>query len=260
MWGGRINRLDLVARFAVSPNQATADLKRFDELHPGALRYDTRAKTYCSGPGLAPPDVSAAQMLLRELRLMAEGVLAPEHGVLAPPPPAELAEPPLRLVPPAILAAVVAAARDGRVLSAVYQSFSAPEPRRRRLEPHALVFDGFRWHARARDTEEDRFRDFVLGRLSAPKLEGPARESGSETDRGWHTRVELEITPHPSLAPHQKAAIAADYGMEAERLILRPRLAVAYYVKRRLGLTEGHSDRAPYDQHIVLRSEQIIGI
>jgi hypothetical protein len=125
-WEGRINRLDLVARFGVSPNQATADLKRFEDLHPGSLRYDTRAKTYRSGAGLAPPDPPAAQSLLRELRLMAEGVLAPEDGVLAVPPPAELAEPPLRPVAPAILAAVVTAIREARALSALYQSFSAP--------------------------------------------------------------------------------------------------------------------------------------
>ena len=98
-WEGRINRLDLVARFGVSPNQATADLRRFDKLHPGALRYDTRAKTYRAGSGLTPPDAPAAQALLRELRLMAEGVLEPDEGALAFAPSAELAEPPLRPVP-----------------------------------------------------------------------------------------------------------------------------------------------------------------
>jgi hypothetical protein len=256
-WEGRINRLDLVARFGVSPNQATADLKRFGELHPGALLYDTRAKTYRSGPGLAPPDPAAAQALLRELRLMAEGVLEPEEGMLALPPAAELAEPPLRPVPPTVLATVIAAIRETRVLSAVYQSFSAPEPRRRRLEPHALVFDGFRWHARARDVEEDRFRDFVLGRLSQAELAGPAATSPS-ADGDWNTRVELEITPHPGLAPHQREAIAADYGMVGERLVLTPRIAVAWYVKRRLGLTEGHRDRPAVDQHIVLASEWVM--
>lgn len=134
-------------------------------------------------------------------------------------------------------------------------SFSAPEPRRRRLEPHALVFDGFRWHARARDVEEDRFRDFVLGRLSQPVLAEPAA-SGPSADREWNTYVELEITPHPGLAPHQRDAIAADYGMVGGRLMLTPRLAVVWYVKRRLGLTERHQDRPAADQHIVLASER----
>lgn len=255
-WEGRINRADLVERFGVSPNQATADLKRFETLHPGALRYDTRAKTYRAGRGLPPADMAAAMDLLRELRLIAEGMLPAAGSLLASPPPAEAAEPPLRAVPPAVLAAVLGSIRERRILECVYQSFSAPEPRLRRLEPHALVFDGFRWHARARDADEDRFRDFVLGRLSRAALAGSAT-SGSADDPEWNARTELEIAPHPDLARHQRAAIAADYGMIDERLVLTPRVAVAYYVKRRLGLTEGHQARSSADQHIVLVSERL---
>jgi hypothetical protein len=70
--------------------------------------------------------------------------------------------------------------------------------------------------------------------------------------------VELEIGPHPKLAPYQKRAIASDYGMVGERLILRPRAAVLYYVRRRLGLVEGHEQRPPNDQQIVLLSERMI--
>jgi predicted DNA-binding transcriptional regulator YafY len=256
-WEGRINRLDLVARFGVSPNQATADLKRFEALHPGALRYDTRAKTYRAGPGAAPPDASAAALLLRELRLIAEGVLGTEDGALAVPPPAELAEPPLRPVAPGTLSVVLAAIRESRALHGLYQSFSAPEPRRRTLEPHALVFDGFRWHARARDVEADRFRDFVLGRLSDARL-GDVAKLSPDGDHDWTARVEIEIAPHPDLAPHQRTAIAVDYGMIGERLTLTPRLAVCDYVKRRLGLTEGHQTRPARDQHIVLVSERTL--
>jgi hypothetical protein len=255
-WEGRINRLDLVARFGVSPNQASADLKRFEALHPDALRYDTRAKTYRAGPGVPSPDVAAAGGLLRELRLIAEGVLPADDGTLAHPPAAEIAEPPPRPVSPAVLAVVIAAIREGRAMGAGYQSFSSPTPRRRKLEPHALVFDGFRWHVRARDAESGAFRDFVLGRLSEAALSGRASAAPAD-DAEWRRRAVLEIAPHPGLSPHQRAAIAADYGMTDDRLILRPRLAVSDYVKRRLGLTEGHHLRRPEDQHIVLVSERI---
>jgi len=254
-WEGRINRADLVGRFGVSPNQATADLKRFEALHPDALRYDQRAKTYRAGPGVARPAAPEALALLRELRLIAEGVLAPPESTLASPPAADVAEPPARPVPSDVLSAVIEAIRDRRVLEATYQSFSAPTPSRRSLAPHALVFDGFRWHARARDLVQDRFRDFVLGRLSDPSMAGPA--AAARDDREWNTRTELEIAPHPGLAPHQRAAIEADYGMTGGRLRLHPRAAVTYYVKRRLGLTEGHMDRQPTDQHVVLVSERL---
>lgn len=258
-WEGRINRLDLVRRFGVSPGQATADLKRFAEFNPDALVYDAKAKTYRAGPGLAPPSAPAAEALLRELRLIAEGVLAADDGALAWPPAAEVAEPPLRPVPAPVLAAVIAAIGAGAALEATYQSFSSPRPSRRRLEPHALVFDGFRWHVRARDVGEDRFRDFVLGRLSDAVICGPATR-GADGDAEWNIRVTLEIAPHPGLAAHQRSAIAADYGMTDGRLILRPRAAVAWYVKRRLGLVAGHARRAAEEQHIVLVSESAEGI
>lgn len=250
-WEGRINRADLVARFGVSPNQATADLKRFADLNPGALVYDTRAKMYVAGRTWARPDATDAALLLRDLRLVAEGVLPPGETVLASPPALALAEPPIRAAPPDVLAAVLSAIRDRRALSAVYQSFSTPESRRRRLEPHALVFDGFRWHARARDVEEDRFKDFVLGRLSEPADAGNATVAASE-DVAWQTMVTLDIRPHPGLSPTQRAAVEADYGMTGGRVLLTCREAVVYYAKRRLGLTPGHELRNPADQHVIL--------
>ena len=206
-WEGRINRQDLVARFGVSPNQATADLKRFEALNPGALVYDPRAKTYRAGEGLTPLGLDAARDLLRELRLIAEGVMPGDGGVLAFPPPVDPAEPAARPVVATVLRAVVAAVRENRALGAVYQSFSSPAPRRRRLEPHALVFDGFRWHVRARDQDDGAFKDFVLGRLTEAEDAGAAMGSGGG-DAAWHTFVTLEVRPHPGLSASQRSAIA----------------------------------------------------
>lgn len=254
-WERRINRSDLVARFGISPNQATADIRRFAEVNPGALVYDGRGKTYRAGADWSRPDDNDAAALLRELRLIAESLLPETDGLLQAPPPVALAEGPLRPVPPAVLAGMIEAIRHRLRVRAVYQSFSTPEPTLRRLEPHALVFDGFRWHARARDVDEDRFKDFVLGRLSEVGADGPAATHAAD-DGEWNRLVRLEIAPHPDLAPHQRAAIASDYGMTEGRLILQPRAAVAYYVKRRLGLTDGHERRPPREQHITLVSEE----
>jgi predicted DNA-binding transcriptional regulator YafY len=250
-WERRINRADLVARFGVSPNQATADLRRFADINPGALIYDTRSKVYRAGPAWTRPDAADTATLLRDLRLVAEGVMTADGAGLAEAPAMAVAEPPVRDAPPAVLLAVVTAIRDGRALQARYQSFSTPEPRVRTLEPHALVFDGFRWHARARDVEEDRFKDFVLGRLSGATDAGAAG-AGQADDVAWNTMVELEIRPHPGLSQSQRAAVEADYAMSEGRTTLTCREAVVYYVKRRLGLTEGHEFKKPEDQHVIL--------
>jgi len=253
IWEGRINRSDLVERFGVSPNQATADLQRFEAVQPGALVYDTRAKTYRAGPGLRPADEAEVGDLLREFRLVAEAVMPAADGTLASPPPLALADAPLRRVEATTLATVVTAIREGRALEATYRSFGSPGARRRVLEPHALVFDGFRWHARARDAAEGQFKDFVLGRLSEVSL-GEAAQGSPDDDRDWRETVELTIAPHPGLASHQREAIEADYGMVEGRLVLTCRRAVAYYLKRRLGLIPGHERLAAADQHIVLGS------
>ena len=62
----------------------------------------------------------------------------------------------------------------------------------------------------------------------------------------------LSIIPHPGLTLHQKAVVMRDYGMTAGRLDLTVREAVAFYARKRLGLIEGHADRPPYEQQIVL--------
>ncbi len=254
-WERRVNRADLVLRFGVSPNQATADLKHFAAANPGALAYDGRAKTYRATAAFARPDAMDAAALLRDLRLVGEGVLAGPETILTTIPAVTVVDAPPRAVPPDTLALIIHAIRAGGAIAALYQSFSAPEARRRRLEPHALVFDGFRWHARARDAEENRFKDFVLGRLGDATPDGTAAVPPA-ADIEWHEGVRLEVAPNPRLSPAQQAAVAQDYGMEAGRLVLTCRRAVLYYVKQRLGLGEGHRDRPPRDQHIVLLGER----
>lgn len=255
-WDRRINRADLVQRFGISPNQATQDLRRFEEMHPGALSYDQRGRTYRALPAWTRPNGADAAALLRELRLIAEGVLPSIEGRLAPPPAVEIADAPLRAVAPATLRAVIDAIRHGRAVVADYRSFSTPGVTRRVLEPHALLFDGFRWHARAHDVARRRFGDFVLGRLSALDA-GDTAHTGSADDADWQRRETLQIVPHPGLTEAQREAVAIDYGMEDGRLVLEPRAAVSFYVRKRLGLTEGHHDRPPTEQHVVLAEERL---
>ncbi len=250
-WDRRINRADLVGHFGISPNQATQDLRRFEEAHPGALTYDQRGRTYRALPGWTRPDAADAEAMLRELRLIAEGVMPAAEGRLDPPLLAEVADAPLRTVAPDVLRAVIDAIRHRRALVADYRSFSTSGVTRRVLEPHALLFDGFRWHARAHDVARGRFGDFVLGRLGAI-APGDAARTGSADDAEWQRRETLHIVPHPGLTEAQREAVAIDYGMQDCRLVLTPRAAVAFYVKKRLGLTEGHETRPPTEQHVVL--------
>src|SRR5262249_25500443 len=163
------------------------------------IAYDKSAKRYVAGerfkPVLAKPDASR---FLGELRLVEYGILSIGDTMLGTVPAFDATPIPERPVDPFVLRAVLRAIRGRRALAVAYQSMSRTEPMRRTIEPHALGHDGFRWHARAFDHESGEFRDFVLGRLTKPKVADAAR-SIPEGDVDWRTFVNLVIAPHPEL-------------------------------------------------------------
>jgi predicted DNA-binding transcriptional regulator YafY len=253
-WTGAVNRSDLVKRFGISEQQASGDFTRYQELAPGNLDYDKSGKAYRDGlqfqPRFFAPDTAQA---LSSLRLVAEGV-TPQHpiiGQLA----LGLAPAPARPVDPDTLRTVVRAIRERQQVSAHYVSFSQSDGRTRTLEPHALAYDGFRWHARARDTTDGAFKDYVLGRLSKAELVGPAARP-PEDDAEWGRWIRLVIAPNPGLSPAQRKIIERDYGMRGGTAELKVRGALAYYTKHRLGLDLDPRARRPEDQHVVLVQEE----
>lgn len=256
-WHGEINRSALVDRFGVSMSQASADIARYLALNPAGVDYDRSGKRYVASAGFAPvlsdPD---ARSILGELRLVDAGLMAPDETTLGAIPPFAATPIPERAIDPLVLRVVLRAIRDGLAMEAFYQSMSRPERARRAIEPHALAFDGFRWHTRARDVESGEFRDFVLGRLSKPKLGAKASGSGAD-DSNWQQTVELEIAPHPALSEAQRRAIALDYGIARGSIRIPVRRAMLFYALKRLGLDQDADARPPNVQQIVLlnRSE-----
>ncbi len=60
---------------------------------------------------------------------------------------------------------VIAAIRRSEAIEVKHQSLSRPEPRWRRVAPHAIGFEGFRWHMRAFCFADRSFKDFLLSRI-----------------------------------------------------------------------------------------------
>jgi len=253
-WEGTANRRDLIERFGVSEQQASSDLTRYQTMAPDNLVYDKSAKTYRASDAFAPilykPD---PDRLLADFRLLAEGAMGVEALPMAP--PLDVARAPSRAVDAAVLRTMLTAIRERRRLSVDYTSFTRPDARRRTIEPHALAFDGFRWHARARDVEDGAFKDFVLGRLARPSLGADATSTG-EDDPEWTTIVTLVIAAHPNLSDAQRKAVEMDYGMRRGRAEIEVRKALLYYTKKRLGLDLKSGARKAEDQHIVLVEER----
>jgi len=251
-WEGRVNRSDLVDYFGVSVPQASADLSQYQEAAEGNAVYDKTAKTYVAGQRFKPVFFDpSANLYLAQLRLLASGLLTEEEAWAAQLPAFSIVPVLRRRLDAKTLRSILEAIRTSSSLEVNYQSFSHPEPRWRRITPHALGFDGIRWHARAWCHTHDDFRDFVLSRVLAVRGAQPS-DADPVSDVGWHREVTLKIGPHPSLKGGQRRVIELDYGMEGGVLEVTTRLCLSYYLERQLGLDLAPSSVSAARQHIVL--------
>ena len=255
-WEGGVNRADIIEMFDVSVPQASKDLTLYQERAPNNAIYDKSAKRYVASdlfqPCFLKPDPAA---YLNQLRTVSEGILDRSHAWIGESLPYDAAPTPVRGVNAQILRSVTAAIRQSQAIEIRYQSLSRPEPRWRWIAPHAIGFDGFRWHARAYCETDRTFKDFLLSRMLETRGTRPS-EVAPDTDADWHEFVTLEIGPHPELSDTQKKVIALDYGMRGDRAKVRVRKALLYYAQKRLGLDTAPAARRPQDQQIVLLNQE----
>lgn len=259
-WQGHINRSDLMEAFGISVQQASKDFGNYIEGRKSNLTYDKRLRTYLRGKNFKPryfqPD---AAEYFAQLQAVEHGLVPEAQSWISFFPQYAATPVPARGVDPQVLRDVLSAIRAKAALQITYQSMSRPEPSLRWIEPHALAFDGFRWHSRAFCQNDQVFKDFLLSRIVEVGGQGPVTAEPS-ADEAWHTEVILKIGPHPDLSAPQRRAIEMDYGMEDGRAEIHVRQALLFYTLKRLGLDTDPDARRPQDQQIVLFNRaQIIG-
>nr|WP_246814080.1 WYL domain-containing protein [Ferrimonas balearica] len=134
---------------------------------------------------------------------------------------------------------MVQAARDGQAVEVHYDSLSSEsleDDPSRLLQPHTLVFNGFRWHVRAWCEKNQGFRDFVISRFRGPAVMDDTRPKvGKEQDTEWNDTVSCTLIPNPRLTERQQQVIAKDNGMDLATLSLTievPKALLLYYLKR----------------------------
>lgn len=255
-----MNRGDITDAFGVSVNQASTDLNRYLGMAPDNMLYDKSARAYIRGFGFDPlflkPDASR---YLSQLRSVADHILDKADAWIGNFPSYDATPTPVRGVDAKTLRTVIASIRRSEALEVKYQSLSQPEPRWRWIAPHAIGFDGFRWHIRAFCLTDLGFKDFLFSRILETRATKPS-SIGSEKDGDWHDHITLEVGPHPELSDTQQKVIALDYGMRGGRVRIKVRKALLYYALRRLGLDTDPSARKPQDQQIILlNAPEVIG-
>jgi len=233
-WLGRVNRSDLEECFGVSTPQASIDLRAYDEAAPNNIVYSGSEKAYVPTKTFQPKFLRlSADRYLLQLNAILNGAVTPTDTWFRSPPPAAVMQTVVRSVEPSTLRAVLRAMGSRQEIEIIYQSLT--NTRSRRIAPHALGFDGHRWHARAWCPEHREFRDFVLTRIRSAVEAGPS-EADPSNDIEWHTFVDLRIAAHPGLNEAQRSTIEQDFGMKNGLLIVPTRVALAYYLIRRLNL------------------------
>jgi hypothetical protein len=214
--------------------------------------YDKTAKAYVAGPRFRPVFFApSAGRYLAQLRLIESGIMTEEESWVVRLPAYSIVPILRRRLEAETLRRILVAIRSGASLRVRYQSMSGPEPRWRWVSPHALGFDGFRWHARAWCHSREEFRDFVLARILEVGEAGPS-SSDPALDMGWQREVTLRLAPHPDLKGGKRRAVELDFGMTNGAVEVKTRVCLSYYLERQLGLDRDPSKVQPERQQIVL--------
>lgn len=251
-WEGRINRSALTDFFGISVPQASLDLAEYQKQAPRNAVYDASQKMYVATEDFQPVmgDPGSGRYLA-ELYALTTEILRRDISFMGWTPPADVVRHPTRVVPQTFLRQTLTAIQERRVLKIAYQAMSRPEPTDREISPVALGYDGYRWHVRGYCHLRCTYRDFVFARILSLSLGGDSTID-PEDDEEWHRMLDVVIAPNPELTEAQQRVIALDYGMVDNRLPLRTRQALTYYLLKRLGLTHSPTARRAHEQHIVL--------
>jgi len=254
-YDGKINRKDIKDFFQISTPQATADLELYSETAKGNLRYDFREKAYVAEPDFVPQyGRSAATNYLDDLSRLANAIVEKDEVFEGFVPPTGVVATPSRAIGAPLVAALVRAIRDRLTLRITYQSMDEPMPTDRVISPHALGFDGLRWHTRAWCHQRKVFRDFAIGRLTIEGEVSADEPAIPANDAGWQTMVDIILVPHPGLTPSQRNVVMRDYEMTEGRRVVPCRKAMLFYTLRHLNLDSPEVLPNAARQHVIVEN------
>jgi len=257
-WEGQINRVDLTNRFGISAPQASTDFTKYLELAPKNLVYEPRQRAYVAGPEFTPVlHEPNARQYLADLRGIADDAIEKDRTWLGAVPEFEIAPTPRRRLDPSTLRAILVAIRRKQSLRVRYHSMTSGDASERWLAPHALAYDGMRWHARAWCDSRREFRDFALARILGLSGTRPRRVDPAH-DVEWAQPAILKIGPRSELNANQQRVLALEYGMEDGVLEISLRFSMAYYLERNLLLDHDAAGLPPKRAQLQLLNRQAL--
>jgi hypothetical protein len=247
-WEGRVNRGDLTAEFGISIPQASVDFTKYQEMAPNNISYNSSAKYYVPTDKFKPIFIEISAIAYFSTILCSPTI---ENNTACGSDFIGSVPNPSRVIDVDILRALVQAIKYKQIVSVDYRSFNNPQPGNSRLiSPHAFGTDGSRWHVRAYCHTQNKFKDFVLGRIAEASITTET-DVDISNDRKWFNYFDVVIGPDPKLNEAQKTLVAMDYGMTNSELKFKCRIALLYYLVKKLRLDRNDSERAGEEQQIV---------
>lgn len=251
-WEGQINTTHLITKFKLSRQAASNILKQYREAFPCYLAYDPSQKAY-----IATDDFNNAFIHSNHCNSLSQYLAATEitEGTTTNPLSNRIIEieAPLRNINPLQIRPILRAIREQLQIDIGYISLSSPDYLDRIIQPHALIFDGLRWHVRAYCNKNSAFRDFTLSRFNGEAtFEGKATHNAAQ-DEKWNTIVDVVIEADSRLSDPQRRIIEQDFQMQQGQKTIPTRGALVNYLLRRLHLDSYKN--TPEEQQIVLTQE-----
>ena len=258
-WEGRLNRHDLTEYFGISTPQATTDIAHYQEITGRNLEYSHKEKAYTVTPEFVSALSQAnGQQYFSQLRLISSQTASREETWIGWEPNFVAIPSISRKVDAAKLRNILQTIKNNRSIYVKYQSLSRENPLWRWITPHALAFNGARWHVRAWCHLRNNFQDFLFARI-VDQGENRESEIDNTMDIEWHKKTIFKIGPHPKLSAAAKKAIELDYDMVNGVLEIETRLALSFYFERQLNLDIDPNIVSAQRQQIVwLNREQIM--
>jgi len=247
-WEGRVNAAHISKQYGLSRQAASGVLKQYREQYPQNLNYDASVKGHV--PTLQFKARSGNihfSYYLYTISNSSLGIVSDTNLSI------HEIETPLRNINPNQVRPILRAIREKLSIDIGYISLSSPDYLDRIIQPHALIFDGLRWHVRAFCFKNQAFRDFSLSRFNGQAVIESKAHIPVEQDLKWQTILDVIIEPDPRLNNRQKQVIETDYQMRNGQYIIKTRAALVNYLLLRLRLDSYKN--TPEEQQIVLTQE-----
>ena len=207
-WEGSINASILCNFIGVIPRNATTEIQAYNEVVPIPLEYNASKKIFVPPNQYKPIYISTEwnlyhEHLVRFAHLYQKG-LWHSNSI-------DVISSDFNHINSEITRTIHECIKNKTSFKAKYHSMNNPRGLTRTFHPHAIAFNGVRWHMRAYSEEHGEFRDFNLSRISKPSNIGDSNVD-SLNDHDWHHFITIKLQPHPSLDIYQKKLVLSDYG------------------------------------------------